>query len=138
MIFLCLWNWPQNSWGDLFMCETKCKHFQEEFFFCWHFSNLSEKLRVEHFYRFLFQGRQTFPRNFSRMFLLMLIIPLKFTKELFFFFLHVWNLAKTEKHNSVAYLFSSYFRLQKNQKSNSRWFFCVKLLVKIFCIRISF
>lgn len=104
MIFLCLWNWPQNSWGDLFMCETKCKHFQEEFFFCWHFSNLSEKLR-EHFYRFLFQGRKTFPRNFSRMFLLMLIIPLKFTKELSFFFFCMFETWQKQKNTIQLHIY---------------------------------
>lgn len=134
----CVCETGRRTLEEIYSCvKPSANIFRKNFFFCWHFSNLSEKLR-EHFYRFLFQGRQTFPRNFSRMFLLMLIIPLKFTKELFFFFLHVWNLAKTEKHNSVAYLFSSYFRLQKNQKSNSRWFFFVKLLVKIFFIRIYF
>lgn len=117
MIFLCLWNWPQNSWGDFFMCETKCKHFQEEFFFCWHFSNLSEKLR-EHFYRFLFQGRKTFPRNFSRMFLLMLIIPLKFTKELSFFFFCMFETWKKQKNTiqlHIYFLHISGYKKIKNQ-----------------------
>lgn len=130
MIFLCLWNWPQNSWGDLFMCETKCKHFQEEFFFCWHFSNLSEKLRVEHFCRFLFQGRKTFRRNFSRMFLLMLIIPLKFTKELSFFFFACLKLGKNRKTQFSCIFIFFIFQVTKKSKIKFQMIFLCETACK--------
>lgn len=114
----CVCETGRRTLEEIYSCvKPSANIFRKNFFFCWHFSNLSEKLR-EHFYRFLFQGRQTFPRNFSRMFLLMLIIPLKFTKELYFFFFCMFETWKKQKNTiqlHIYFLHISGYKKIKNQ-----------------------
>lgn len=112
----CVCETGRRTLEEIYSCvKPSANIFRKNFFFCWHFSNLSEKLR-EHFYRFLFQGRQTFPRNFSRMFLLMLIIPLKFTKELFFFFFACLKLGKNRKTQFSCIFIFFIFQVAKKSK----------------------